>query len=189
MDDVRAVLEAAGSSRAALFGISEGGPMCALFAATYPARTSALVMYGTYAKWIRDAEYPWAPTREDHEAACAAYEKGWGTPIGLKVMAPSVAGDERWRQWWARHLRLAASPGAGVALYRMNIEIDVRHVLPTIRVPTLILHRTGDRLMDSGVPGTSPDGFQVLGTSSSRVPITSRGWVTPMPSLGKFRSF
>lgn len=150
MDDVRAVLEAAGSSRAALFGISEGGPMSALFAATYPARTSALVMYGTYAKWIRDAEYPWAPTREDHEAACAAYEKGWGTPIGLKVMAPSVAGDERSRQWWARHLRLAASPGAGVALYRMNIEIDVRHVLPTIRVPTLILHRTGDRLMDSG---------------------------------------
>jgi class 3 adenylate cyclase len=150
MDDVRAVLEAAGSSRAALFGISEGGPMCALFAATYPARTSALVMYGTYAKYIRDAEYPWAPTREDHEAAFAAYEKGWGTPIGLKVMAPSVAGDERWRQWWARYLRVAASPGAGVALYRMNIEIDVRHVLPTIRVPTLILHRTGDRLMDSG---------------------------------------
>jgi pimeloyl-ACP methyl ester carboxylesterase len=73
-----------------------------------------------------------------------------GTPIGLKVMAPSVAGDERWRQWWARHQRLAASPGAGVALYRMNIEIDVRHVLPTISVPTLILHRTGDRLMDSG---------------------------------------
>ena len=150
MDDVRAVLEAAGSSRAALFGISEGGPMSALFAATYPARTSALVMYGTYAKWIRDAEYPWAPTREDHEAAFAAYEKGWGTPIGLKVFAPSVAGDERWRQWWARHLRLAASPGAGVALYRMNIEIDVRQVLPTIRVPTLILHRTGDRLMDPG---------------------------------------
>lgn len=149
MDDVRAVLEAAGSSRAALFGISEGGPMSALFAATYPARTSAL-MYGTFAKWIRDAEYRWAPTREDHEAAFAAYEKEWGTPIGLKVMAPSVAGDERWRQWWARHLRLAASPGAGVALYRMNIEIDVRHVLPTIRVPTLVLHRTGDRLIDSG---------------------------------------
>ncbi len=150
MDDVRAVLEAAGSSRAALFGISEGGPMSALFAATYPARTSALVMYGTYAKWIRDAEYPWAPTREAHEAAFAAYEKGWGTPIGLKVFAPSVAEDDRWRQWWARHLRLAASPSAGVALYRMNIEIDVRHVLPTIRVPTLILHRTGDRLMDPG---------------------------------------
>ena len=122
--------------------------MCALFAATYPARTTALVMYAPYAKWIRDAEYPWAPTREEHEAACVAYEKKWGTPIGLKVLAPSVASDERWRQWWARYQRLAASPGAGVALYRMNIEIDVRHVLPAISVPTLILHRTGDRLLD-----------------------------------------
>ena len=77
-------------------------------------------------------------------------------------MAPTVAGDERWRQWWARHQRLAASPGAGVALYRMNIEIDVRHVLPTIRVPTLILHRTEDRLMDSGgaryIAGRIPTG-------------------------------
>jgi class 3 adenylate cyclase/alpha-beta hydrolase superfamily lysophospholipase len=150
MDDVRAVMEAAGCSRAALFGISEGGPMSVLFAATYPARTSALVMYGTYARWIRDAEYPWAPTRAEHEAAFDAYEKGWGTPIGLKIFAPSVARDERWRQWWARHLRLAASPGAGVALYRMNIEIDVRHILPTIKVPTLVLHRTGDRLMAVG---------------------------------------
>jgi pimeloyl-ACP methyl ester carboxylesterase len=87
MDDVRAVMEAAGCSRAALFGISEGGPMCALFAATYPARTSALVMYGTYAKWIRDAEYPWAPTRADHGTAFEAYEKGWGTPTGLKIFA------------------------------------------------------------------------------------------------------
>ena len=148
MDDVRAVMDAVGCSRAALLGISEGGPMCALFAATYPERTAALVLYGTYAKWIRDAEYPWAPTREDHEAAFVAYEKKWGTPIGLKVFAPTIAGDERWRQWWARHLRLAASPSAGVALYRMNIEIDIRPLLPTISVPTLILHRTGDRLMD-----------------------------------------
>jgi class 3 adenylate cyclase len=148
MDDVRAVMEAAGSSRAALFGISEGGPMSALFAATYPTKTSALVMYGTYAKWIRDPDYPWAPTRDDHETAFAAYEKRWGTPIGLRTFAPSVAHDERWRQWWARNQRLAASPGAGVALYRMNIEIDVRNVLPAITVPTLILHRAGDRLFD-----------------------------------------
>jgi class 3 adenylate cyclase len=148
MDDVRAVMDAVGCSRAALLGISEGGPMSALFAATYPGRTAALILYGTYAKWIRDAEYPWAPTRDYHEAAFVAYEKKWGTPIGLKVFAPSVAGDERWQHWWARHLRLAASPSAGVALYRMNVEIDVRHLLPTISVPTLILHRTGDRLFD-----------------------------------------
>ncbi len=150
MDDVRAVMDAAGSSRAAVFGVSEGGPMSALFAATYPERTSALVMYGTYAKRIRDEEYPWAPTREDHEAAVARYYKEWGKPIHLQQFAPSVADDEQWRQWWARHLRLAASPSAGVALYRMNTEIDVRHILPTISVPTLILHRSGDRVADAG---------------------------------------
>ena len=150
MDDVRAVMDAAGSTHAALFGVSEGGPLSALFAATYPERTSALIMYGAYAKWIRDADYPWAPTRQDHEAAFKAYEEHWGTPIGLKVFAPSVAGDERWRQWWAQHLRLSASPGAGVTLYRMNVEIDIRQILPTIRVPTLILHRVDDRLMNPG---------------------------------------
>ena len=150
MDDVRAVMDAAGSTHAALFGVSEGGPLSALFAATYPERTSALIMYGAYAKWIRDADYPWAPTRQDHEAAFKAYEEHWGTPIGLKVFAPSVTGDERWRQWWAQHLRLSASPGAGVTLYRMNVEIDIRQILPTIRVPTLILHRVDDRLMNPG---------------------------------------
>jgi class 3 adenylate cyclase/alpha-beta hydrolase superfamily lysophospholipase len=148
MDDVRAVMDAAGSTRAALFGISEGGPLSALFAATYPMRTSALIMYGAYAKWIGDADYPWAPSREDHEAAFKAYEEHWGTPIGLKVLAPSIASDERWRQWWGQHQRLSASPGAGVTLYRMNVEIDIRQILPTIRVPTLILHRLGDRLMN-----------------------------------------
>src|SRR5262245_54449867 len=174
MDDVRAVMEAAGCSRAALFGISEGGPMSALFAATYPARTSALVMYGTYAKWIRDAEYPWAPTRAEHEAAFDAYEKGWGTPIGLKIFAPSVSRDERWRQWWARHLRLAASPSAGVALYRMNIEIDVRHILPTIKIPTLVLHRTGDRLMPVRgaryIAGQIPDARYVEQPGDDHIP-------------------
>jgi len=148
MDDVRAVMDAAGSTRAALFGVSEGGPLSALFAATYPMRTSALIMYGGYAKWIRDVDYPWAPSREDHEAAFKAYEEHWGTPIGLKVLAPSVASDERWRQWWGQHQRLSASPGAGVTLYRMNVEIDIRQILPTIRVPTLILHRLGDCLMN-----------------------------------------
>jgi class 3 adenylate cyclase/alpha-beta hydrolase superfamily lysophospholipase len=148
MDDVRAVMDAAGSTRAALFGVSEGGPLSALFAATYPMRASALIMYGAYAKWIRDADYPWAPSREDHEAAFKAYEEHWGTPIGLKVLAPSVASDERWRQWWGQHQRLSASPGAGVTLYRMNVEIDIRQILPTIRVPTLILHRLGDCLMN-----------------------------------------
>jgi pimeloyl-ACP methyl ester carboxylesterase len=150
MEDVRAVMDAAGSERAALFGISEGGPMCALFAATYPERTSALIMSGCYAKWIRDEDYPWAPTRQDHEGAFVAYERNWGTPIGFKTVAPSVANDESCRNWWARNLRLGASPADGIALYRMNIEIDIRSVLPTIQVPTLVLHREGDRLINVG---------------------------------------
>jgi pimeloyl-ACP methyl ester carboxylesterase len=150
MEDVHAVMDAAGSRKAALFGISEGGPMCALFAATYPERTSALLMSGCYAKWIRDDDYPWAPTRQDHEAAFDAYERNWGTPIGFKTVAPSAANDESARNWWARNLRLGASPADGIALYRMNIEIDIRPVLPTIAVPTLILHRAGDRLINVG---------------------------------------
>jgi class 3 adenylate cyclase/alpha-beta hydrolase superfamily lysophospholipase len=147
MDDIRAVMDAAGSSRAAMFGISEGGPLSTLFAATYPARTAALIMYGAYARWIRADDYPWAPTREEHEAAFKAFEKHWGTPIGLKTMAPSVANDEQARQWFAHWLRVSASPAAGVTLYRMNIEVDIRCILPTIRVPTLVLHRSGDRLI------------------------------------------
>jgi class 3 adenylate cyclase len=147
MDDIRAVMDAAGSNRAAMFGVSEGGPLSTLFAATYPARTAALIMYGAYAKWIRADDYPWAPTREEHETAFRVYEKHWGTPIGLKILAPSVANDEQVRQWWAHQMRVSASPGAGVTLYRMNIEVDIRAILPTIRVPTLILHRSGDRLV------------------------------------------
>ena len=147
MDDIRAVMDAAASPRAAMLGVSEGGPLSTLFAATYPARTAALIMYAAYAKWIRADDYPWAPTREEHEAALKAYEKHWGTPIGLKKLAPSVANDERVRQWYAHWLRVSASPGAGVTLYRMNIEVDTRAILPTIRVPTLILHRSGDQLV------------------------------------------
>lgn len=150
MEDVRAVMDAAHSKRAAVLGVSEGGPMSALFAATHPERISALIMYGTYARWVREPDYPWAPTREDHERAFEAYEQGWGTAIGLRFFAPSVAKDETFRDSWARFLRIAASPGAAIALYRMNIEIDVRHVLPTIRVPTLVLHRSGDKLIDVG---------------------------------------
>jgi pimeloyl-ACP methyl ester carboxylesterase/DNA-binding winged helix-turn-helix (wHTH) protein/class 3 adenylate cyclase len=147
MDDVRAVMDAVGSERAALCGVSEGGPMCSLFAATYPEKTLALVMIGTYAKRIRDAEYPWGPTAEQREQFFEVMRKQWGGPVGIDERAPSVAGDPQFRDWWATYLRMGASPGAAVALTQMNAEIDVRNVLPSIRVPSLIIHRTEDQCL------------------------------------------
>ena len=148
LDDVRAVMEAAGSQRAVLFGVSEGGPLCSLFAATYPERTEALVMIGSYARRIQDDEYPWGPTRENRDAFCQKIVDEWGGPVGIEERAPSKAHDPAFREWWASYLRMGASPGAAVALTRMNAEIDVRDVLPTIRVPTLVLHRRGDRCLN-----------------------------------------
>ena len=147
MDDLRAVMDEVGSPRAALLGVSEGGPMCALFAATYPEKTRALVMIGTYAKRIWDPHYPWAPTREQREAFHQQIREGWGGPIGLEDRAPSVAHDPAFRNWWSTYLRMGASPGAALALTRMNAEIDIRDILPSIRVPTLVLHRRHDRCL------------------------------------------
>ncbi len=144
MDDVRAVMEAVGSERAALVGVSEGGPMCSLFAATYPEKTLALVMIGTYAKRIRDDDYPWAPTTEQRQHFFDEMRATWGGPVGLEERAPSVANDPKFRDWWATYLRMGASPGAALALTQMNAEIDVRKVLPLIRVPSLVIHRTDD---------------------------------------------
>jgi class 3 adenylate cyclase len=149
MDDVRAVMDTAGSERAALFGASEGGVMCALFAATYPERSSALIVYGSYAKALSDSEYPWgAAERETAEDFLEALAEVWDDAGGLlRVWAPGVADDEGARDRFGRYLRSGASPSAAVALTRMNLEIDIRHVLPVIRVPTLVLHRAGDGLI------------------------------------------
>jgi pimeloyl-ACP methyl ester carboxylesterase/class 3 adenylate cyclase len=147
MDDVRAVMDAVGSERAALCGVSEGGPMCSLFAATYPEKTLALVMIGTYAKRIRDDDYPWAPTTEQRQHFFEEMREQWGGPVGLEERAPSVAGDPKFREWWATYLRMGASPGAALALTQMNAEIDVRQVLPSVHVPTLVIHRTGDQCL------------------------------------------
>jgi pimeloyl-ACP methyl ester carboxylesterase len=149
MDDVRAVLDAVGSQGAALLGPSEGGPMSALFAATYPERTTALILYGTFASTIRDAAYPWAMDPEERRRVIEAMPQTWGQGLYVDLLAPSLSADQRFRHWWARLERLGASPGAAMALRRMNGHIDLRPVLPAIRVPTLILHRSGDR--DSSV--------------------------------------
>jgi pimeloyl-ACP methyl ester carboxylesterase len=147
MDDVRAVLDAVGSRQAALLGVSEGGPLCALYATTYPQRTRALVMIGTYAKRRWAPDYPWAPTDDQSERFLDEIQRTWGGPVGLEARAPSVAHDPAFREWWSTYLRMGASPGAALALTRMNAAIDVRDVLTAIRVPTLIVHRTDDRLL------------------------------------------
>lgn len=147
LDDVRAVMDAVGSQRAVLLGVSEGGPLCSLFAATYPQKTEALIMIGSYARRMRDADYPWGPTREERDAFCESLVDEWGGPVGIEDRAPSKADDPAFREWWASYLRMGASPGAAVALTRMNADIDIRDVLPSIRVPTLVLHRRGDRCL------------------------------------------
>jgi len=145
MDDLRAVMDAVGSERAAIFGVSEGGTLAALFAATYPERTTALVMFGTFARRIWSPDYPWAPTPEQRQQEYECAESGWGKLMDLERYVPSKIGDEAFATRLATYLRRAASPGAAVALLRMNTQIDIRAVLPTIHVPTLVLHRTGDR--------------------------------------------
>lgn len=148
MDDVRAVMDAVGSERATLCGYSEGGVMCALFAASYPARTSGLIMIGSYSRLKLAPEYPWGRSLETQQRFLDTIQREWGGPVGLDARAPSLAHDERFRQWWARFLRMSASPGAIDALARMNYEIDIRHILPVIRVPTLLLHAKGDMAID-----------------------------------------
>ena len=148
IDDLTSVMDSVGSERAALLGASEGGSLCTLFAATHPERTSALILCGAVATTRWSPETPWALTRETFETWIQTVAREWGGPLAIELFAPSVAHDQRFRDWWARLLRLAASPATAIALLRMLDDIDVRPVLPTIRVPTLVLQCTGDRIVN-----------------------------------------
>src|ERR687891_27840 len=132
MDDVRAVMDAVGSERAVVFGVSEGGPMSILFAATYPERVAALVLYGTYAKRVRSDDYPWAPTLAERRAYAEEIERGWAFAADMRHMCPSA--DDAMARWWEGRARAAASPGAARSLIDMNSHIDVREVLSVVRV-------------------------------------------------------
>jgi pimeloyl-ACP methyl ester carboxylesterase len=152
MDDIRAVMEASGSKRAAIMGVSEGGPMTLLFAATYPERTAAVILYGCGVSYVRTDDYPWANSREEwdeliRQMSARGETREW-LQEALENEAPSVARDEIVSRWWRRWVLTSASPGAVVALWRMNIEIDARHILPAIRVPALVLYRDGDKVYD-----------------------------------------
>jgi pimeloyl-ACP methyl ester carboxylesterase/transcriptional regulator with XRE-family HTH domain len=154
MDDIRAVMDACRSERAVVAGVSVGVPVGILFAATYPQRTQSLILYGGSATYVQQPDYPWAAPRERQrqaiDAAAASLHQIWGTLAYAREEirlwgAPSQADDEELVTWFAELMRLGASPGDEIARQRMNLEVDVRHLLPAIRVPTLVLHRTGDR--------------------------------------------
>jgi pimeloyl-ACP methyl ester carboxylesterase/class 3 adenylate cyclase len=146
MDDICAVMDAASSRRAAVFGISEGAPTAILLAATYPERVEALVLFGGYAFATRDENHPWGLDLAEFEARISEVVAAWGTDKFVSIWAPSRRRDGAFRTWWSRYLRSAASPGGVNSLMRLYPRIDVRHILSAIRVPTLVVHRTDDRL-------------------------------------------
>jgi pimeloyl-ACP methyl ester carboxylesterase len=145
-DDLRAVMDAAGCERAAIFGVSEGGSMAALFAATYPERTSSLALYGASPRILRTPDFPWGVSRGDLQKLVAMADR-WGDGVGLSVWAPSLASQAHARAAWARMQRAAASPGMIRSLFALYEDLDIRDVLPAIRVDTLVLHRKGDRMV------------------------------------------
>ncbi len=146
MEDLRAVLDDAGSKEAALFGISEGGPMGQLFAATHPSRVRALVLYGTYARIVEAPDYPIGVPQGALDLMRDRMKAEWGGPASIELFAPSLADDARFRSWWGRLLRSGSSPGGMARLMNLYREIDTREVLPAITAPTLVLHRSKDRL-------------------------------------------
>jgi pimeloyl-ACP methyl ester carboxylesterase len=182
MTDVRAVMDAVGSERATLVGYSEGGTMCTLFAATYPDRAAGLVLIGSYARSVWAPDHPWAPSAEGYARRIGRLRQQWGGPIGIEIRAPSVMHDEAFARWWARFLRMSASPGAAIALAEMNLDLDVRHVLPAIRVPTLYSTPRATRSSTRAAATTSPTASRAPATSSCRAPTTCPGWPTPTPS-------
>lgn len=148
MDDLRAVMDAAGSERAVLLGASEGGSMSMLFSATWPERVRSLILCGAFARIAWAPDHRWGRTPEQLANVLRMVEEKWGTGHTVDIYSPSVAGDPTYRAWRARVDRAGASPGAAIALLRMNFGIDVRHILPSIAVPTLILHRAQDHAIN-----------------------------------------
>jgi pimeloyl-ACP methyl ester carboxylesterase len=147
MDDLRAVMDAAGSERAAILGISEGGPMSTLFAATYPDRAVSLVLYGTFPRLVRTPDFPEGISQRGMDALLERVSAEWGGPVGVDVWAPSERGNREFENWWARLLRQGTSPHGAIELMELLRDIDVRAVLPAIDVPTLVLHREADRVV------------------------------------------
>jgi pimeloyl-ACP methyl ester carboxylesterase len=151
VDDLRAVMDAAGSERAALLGISEGGSMAMLFAAQHPERTRALALYATTPRFTAAPGFPFGADPAQMKSLLDALVERWGSGVGLAAWAPSRGGDDALRGWWAGYQRLGASPGMARKLFDMYAHVDVRDILGAIHVPTLVLHRRGDHLLNVAV--------------------------------------
>lgn len=145
MDDLRAVMDDAFIENAVLMGCGAGGAMCARFAVAYPTRVRALILFGASARTLAAADYPYGVMPDSIEQNCEAIRRSWGTPLFLENSAPSLAADPSFRRFWGTYLRMGSSPSAAVALLRANAAIDVRDQLSQIQVPTLVLHRIGDK--------------------------------------------
>jgi pimeloyl-ACP methyl ester carboxylesterase/DNA-binding CsgD family transcriptional regulator len=150
MDDIRAVMDAAGSQAAALLGVSDGGCLCIAFTVAYPERTAALITYGSYARRLRSADYPWGWSAEHLEEVLSGMDQGWATGKWWAAANPSVANDERYQAWWARYLRAAASPSTGRGALGLNAGLDIRDLLAKVHIPTLVIHRTQEQWVDVG---------------------------------------
>jgi len=150
VDDMLSVLDAVGSRSAAFFGFSQAGPIALLFAATHPERTRALVLYATYATPVRHEDYPWGRSAEWLDEFDRRIEREWGTGFFLPQIAPSRVDEPAFRTWWARMERLSCGPGNAQAYYRVYSRIDLRSILPSVRVPTLVLQRDVDVFRDPG---------------------------------------
>jgi class 3 adenylate cyclase/pimeloyl-ACP methyl ester carboxylesterase len=148
--DLTAVLDAVGLAQPAVLGGSIRGPTAIHFAATHPERLSALVLVNTYAHYVQEDDYPWGLTRQDVERSVATVKESWGTTVNLEILAPSRVADERFRAWYTRSVRFFMGPNQIAQMTRANFEVDVRPLLASVSVPTLVLHREGDRVFHLG---------------------------------------
>jgi pimeloyl-ACP methyl ester carboxylesterase/class 3 adenylate cyclase len=178
MDDARAVMDAAGIERAAIMGVSEGGSLAALFAASHPERCSSLILYGSFARFS-----DWFPTKQKFDGFLNYIETAWGTGNSVAAFAPSKKGDAEFKRWWGRFERLGGSPSAVISLMRMNSGINIENILPSISVPTLVLHRTEDptvsiqagRFLAAHIPGAKlieldgPDHAYYIGDNAIQI--------------------
>jgi pimeloyl-ACP methyl ester carboxylesterase len=187
-DDVRTVMAAVGSTRAALLGHSQGGQMAMLFAATYPAETSALILVDACARQVDDDDPRTDPSSPARRAALDSVETRWGTGATLEFLAPGVADDDAFRRWYARYERLALGPRMVRAVVESDFDNDLRGVLPAIRVPTLVLHRAGNRFIEVARGRELADASPARASSSCRATTTCSTSARPTRCSARSRS-